>query len=224
MSIAVALYWRFDKDGPAVFRIGARLLLGYSLLHLTFVNLLWLNPLSHRVHVGEVFIFNLLTLAYFVPGLLLVGASIISAGRAQRDRILPLGLTNFAIFVLLFTWLNFLVRHLFGWPEVYLSRGNPITEAELYTYSAAWLVVAVALIIYGLRANIRAVRVGALVLLGIVVAKVFLVDMSELAGIYRVISFLGLGAGLLGLGYAYQRFVSGRDNLAPEDDKPEATD
>jgi uncharacterized membrane protein len=130
-----------------------------------------------------------------------------------------LGLTNVAAFILLFTYLNFLVRHAFGWPEVYLSGADPMGQAELYTYSAVWLAVAVALIIYGLRADIRAVRIAALVLLAIVVAKVFLVDMSALAGIYRVISFLGLGAGLLGLGYAYQRFVGSRGIVAGEDDK-----
>ena len=39
------------------------------------------------------------------------------------------------------------------------------------------------------------------------VAKVFLVDMSELTGLYRVASFMGLGLILVGIGYLYQRFV-----------------
>jgi uncharacterized membrane protein len=41
------------------------------------------------------------------------------------------------------------------------------------------------------------------------VAKVFLVDMAGLQGLLRVFSFLGLGAALLGLGYAYRRFGLG---------------
>jgi uncharacterized membrane protein len=40
----------------------------------------------------------------------------------------------------------------------------------------------------------------------IVVAKVFLIDMAGLEGLLRVFSFLGLGAALVGLGYAYRRF------------------
>ena len=40
----------------------------------------------------------------------------------------------------------------------------------------------------------------------VVVAKVFLIDMSGLQGLLRVMSFLGLGAALLGMGYAYRRF------------------
>jgi uncharacterized membrane protein len=39
------------------------------------------------------------------------------------------------------------------------------------------------------------------------VAKVFLIDMAGLQGLLRVMSFFGLGAALLGLGYAYRRFV-----------------
>jgi uncharacterized membrane protein len=38
-----------------------------------------------------------------------------------------------------------------------------------------------------------------------VVAKVFLSDMAELEGVYRALSFLGLGAALIGIGYAYRR-------------------
>jgi uncharacterized membrane protein len=39
------------------------------------------------------------------------------------------------------------------------------------------------------------------------VSKVFLYDMAALVGLYRVFSFLGLGASLLLLAYLYQRFV-----------------
>jgi uncharacterized membrane protein len=39
------------------------------------------------------------------------------------------------------------------------------------------------------------------------VAKVFLYDMSILTGLYRVLSFLGLGLALVAIGFLYQRFV-----------------
>ena len=42
-------------------------------------------------------------------------------------------------------------------------------------------------------------------LLAVSIAKVFLVDVSELAEGYRILSFLGLGALLLGVSYVYQR-------------------
>ena len=44
-----------------------------------------------------------------------------------------------------------------------------------------------------------------LVLLAVAIAKVFLVDMSELSQGYRVLSFIGLGALLLAVSFVYQR-------------------
>jgi uncharacterized membrane protein len=39
------------------------------------------------------------------------------------------------------------------------------------------------------------------------VSKVFLLDVAGRSGLYRVASFLGLGVCLIGIGYAYQRYV-----------------
>ena len=39
------------------------------------------------------------------------------------------------------------------------------------------------------------------------VAKVFLFDMADLAGIWRALSFIGLGLVLVGIGYLYQRVL-----------------
>jgi len=36
---------------------------------------------------------------------------------------------------------------------------------------------------------------------------VFLVDMADLTGLWRVLSFLGLGLALIGLGVVHRRFV-----------------
>lgn len=208
LSIGAGLYWRYGTGAPIVMRLAARVLCSYALVHAVLFSLLLYNPMFDPIPVGALFFLNLLTLAYLFPGLLVGAVSMISASRPARERLLPIQLTNVASFIFLFAYLNFVVRHLFHGSQLALSKAAAFTQAELYTYSAVWLVVAVMLISFGLWANIRAIRAGALVLLAIVVAKVFLVDMSELAGIFRVISFLGLGAGLLGLGYAYQRFVA----------------
>jgi uncharacterized membrane protein len=39
------------------------------------------------------------------------------------------------------------------------------------------------------------------------VAKAFLIDMGGLAGIWRALSFIGLGLVLVGIGYLYQRVL-----------------
>lgn len=50
-------------------------------------------------------------------------------------------------------------------------------------------------------------RVASLAVMILTVSKVFLYDASELEGLYRVFSFLGLGVSLLGLSWFYTRFV-----------------
>ena len=39
------------------------------------------------------------------------------------------------------------------------------------------------------------------------IAKVFLVDMADLAGAWQALSFIGLGLVLVGIGYLYQRLL-----------------
>ncbi len=72
--------------------------------------------------------------------------------------------------------------------------------------SVVWLLFGVALLALGFLRQAAALRHAGMVLVCIVVAKVFLIDMAGLQGLLRVFSFLGLGAALIGLGYAYRRF------------------
>ena len=65
--------------------------------------------------------------------------------------------------------------------------------------------ICVALLALGFWRDVTALRHAGMVLVCLVVAKVFLIDMAGLKGLLRVFSFLGLGAALLGLGYAYRR-------------------
>jgi uncharacterized membrane protein len=57
----------------------------------------------------------------------------------------------------------------------------------------------------GLTQDRRALRIGALTLLGITIAKVFLFDLASLTSIYRVMSFVALGVLLLAAAFAWQR-------------------
>lgn len=71
--------------------------------------------------------------------------------------------------------------------------------------SLLWGVVGLVAIVVGLVRDIRELRLGGLVLLGIGVAKVFAYDLSELDSLYRVLSFIAVGVVLLTGAYAYQR-------------------
>lgn len=50
--------------------------------------------------------------------------------------------------------------------------------------------------------------------LALVVLKVFIGDMSNLEGLLRIASFVGLGFCLVGIGWLYQRFVRPERGLA----------
>lgn len=64
------------------------------------------------------------------------------------------------------------------------------------------------------------VRQAALLILLLAVLKIFLWDMSDLDGLYRAASFLGLGACLVGLGWFYQHYVMPRQQAVESDEVP----
>jgi uncharacterized membrane protein len=74
-----------------------------------------------------------------------------------------------------------------------------------FSYSAWFMLFGAILLSVGFWRKSAFLRWQALVLLAVSVAKVFLVDMSELSQGYRILSFLGLGALLLAVSFVYQR-------------------
>jgi uncharacterized membrane protein len=105
-------------------------------------------------------------------------------------------------------WIVLEVRDLFhpgamGWDQA------DVADAELWAWSGAGLLYGAGLMVLGIRARGpgRALRMAALAIIGLISAKVFLIDMAGLAGLWRVVSFLGLGLMLIALGAIYRRFV-----------------
>lgn len=103
---------------------------------------------------------------------------------------------------------------------------DPVGSAESYAYSAAWLVLGILLLAFGLIFRQRAARLASALLIVVTVLKVFLLDMSNLEGVWRALSFMGLGVVLIGIGLVYQRllFDAGRnrsDSSGPSSE-PEA--
>jgi uncharacterized membrane protein len=74
-----------------------------------------------------------------------------------------------------------------------------------FTYSAFFMLFGAALLTLGFWRRAAFLRWQALVLLAVAIGKVFTVDVSELSQGYRILSFLGLGALLLGVSFVYQR-------------------
>jgi uncharacterized membrane protein len=72
--------------------------------------------------------------------------------------------------------------------------------------SIFWTLYAFALLALGMRRQVRALRTGAFMLFGVTVGKLFLVDLRELDAIYRILSFVVLGAVLVLASFLYARF------------------
>ena len=97
------------------------------------------------------------------------------------------------------------IRRLFKGDVIYLGRTT--SEAELWTYSIALILVGVVLLLYGLMRNNRPARLLSAAYIFAAVLKVFLIDLANLEGIMRALSFIGLGIALLGIGLLYQRLL-----------------
>jgi uncharacterized membrane protein len=90
----------------------------------------------------------------------------------------------------------------------YLDTGA-LSDAENYSYSAAWIVFALFVLAVGIARGGKVLRIASLVVVFLTVCKVFLYDLRHLQDLYRVLSFFGLGVSLLLISFLYQRFVFG---------------
>src|ERR1700722_7300069 len=91
-------------------------------------------------------------------------------------------------------------------PSLGIDRGH----AQELALSMLWLVWALGLLGAGLWKKSETIRWQALVLLGVVIVKVFLFDLSFLEKFYRIVSFLLLGLALMLISFYYQRQLLGR--------------
>lgn len=86
-----------------------------------------------------------------------------------------------------------------------VAEFHQIELARNFSYSVIWLVYGAGLMLFGFRKRSAFVRWQALVLIAFTIGKVFLYDVSELQQGYRILSFIALGAVLMGLSYVYHR-------------------
>ena len=72
--------------------------------------------------------------------------------------------------------------------------------------SVIWLVYSLVLLMVGVVAKYKPIRLAALVFFAVTILKVFIIDSANLQQLYRIIAFIALGTILLVVAYIYQRF------------------
>ncbi|MBZ6076205.1 DUF2339 domain-containing protein [Microvirga puerhi] len=163
------------------------------------------NPLFTDEPVPGGIFFNALIPAYLVPMILTVLLALQERGVRP-----PLYSWTSAILGLLLqvTYVGLEIRRIFQGPELGYWRG--FTQGEQWAYSVALLVTGIVLLGVGLLRDIRFARLASAVYLVFAVLKVFIVDLANLEGVMRALSFIGLGLVLIGIGLVYQRLLAHR--------------
>lgn len=202
LGLGLFLFVRAGRVANPVVQWGWRILAGVGAAQVVIGHLLASNPLFTGDAVGETTLANLLFLLYALPAGLAAGFAAVSGRRGIARLSMAAGV---AALVLTWVWLTLEVRHAVH--GAVIAEWLGVTDGELYAYSAVWLGFGGVLLALGLWRDVLAFRYASLVVVLLTVAKVFLIDLSALTGLWRAVSFIGLGAALLLIGFVYQRFV-----------------
>lgn len=197
MGYVLSIHYR--RRAHPVSLYGSRILSGVAAAQVLLLQVLASNPLVTHEPVGHYPVVNVLLLAYGVPAAFAFRIAV----EETASRLLS-GVLAMTGFVLVFVYLSLEVTRSFQGPTL---DSAATTNAELYAYSMAWLAYAALLLALGILRKQTILRHASMAVLLISVLKVFLFDMSDLTGLLRAASFLGLGLSLVGIGYLYQRFV-----------------
>ena len=200
LGFAIVLEKIRERTHSVVHNIGALVVTGLTLLAIAIGLGVAYNP-SVSGQPVEGLVFNQIMLGYAIPAVLAAYLALIT--RETRPRWHSAILAIVAVSLALF-YLSLQVMRFYHGPI--LTEG-PTTDAEQYTYSAVWLGYGVVVLTAGIYLRSLPVRAASAAVVLLTVFKVFFVDMSDLTGIYRALSFIGLGAVLMGIGWFYQRLL-----------------
>jgi uncharacterized membrane protein len=200
-----ALCWLFRRVPHPGLRFA-----GVGLLVVVFVRLA-LNPAVLSYHPRAAFpIFNWYLYTYGIGTACLFAAARLLAsprnrmlGRDVRPLLYTLGT------VLAFFTVNIEIADYFSTPGVaaltFQFSGN---FARDMSYSIAWALFALLLLIVGIRKQNAATRYAGLALLGITILKLFFHDLSQLDQLYRIGAFIAVAIIAIVASFLYQRFLA----------------
>ena len=200
LAMAIGLERLRVRSRSIVHNVAAALLTAFALLAIVFGLFILENPVLWYVEIRGL-MFNELLLGYAIPAVLALLLSHTVAG--QRSATYANTIAAFAL-TLALAWITLEVRRYYHGPNLALGATG---AAEQYAYSVAWLVFGVVLLGVGLIFDSQRARLASAIIIALTVLKVFAIDMSNLTGIYRALSFIGLGLVLVAIGWLYQRIL-----------------
>jgi uncharacterized membrane protein len=162
--------------------------------------------------VNPPLIFNMRMLVYAVA-ICVLGLVAYHALRRSDDFAKNIGaVAAVALNVLALTALSLEIRDYYSHQMTTFRPGRSVIAnwtdlriARDFSYSALWMGYGAMLMVVGFWRKSAFVRWQALILIALTTVKVFAYDTSELERIYRILSFIVLGALLLAISFAYQR-------------------
>lgn len=200
LSGAAVLLAIHRRNGRLVPLRGAQVLAVLATVQVVLLQSLMQNPLLTGASMGERVILDPLLLAFAAPAALYGLLARLAPRSPPWDKPACVALA----LALGFLWAMLETRHAFAGANLRLGA---VGQAEMWAYSVVALLGGVAVLSGGIRFGSAILRHTGLAVVMLVVVKVFLVDLSRTSGLWRALSFLGLGAALMGIGWLYRRFV-----------------
>lgn len=203
VGVATVLMRLDALDQNPVYRSASLLIAGLSSGVALFGLLLAKNPVLGGDLVEGGALINSLVVGYALPAAAFGVLYLIARDRRPLWFVYAAG--GLAL-LLCFAYVSLAVRRVFHGPAISFND-VPTGDVELWAYSAVWLGLGVILLAGGILRHARTLRLVSACFIVPSVLKVFLIDMGGLEGAWRALSFIGLGAALIGIGLVYQRFV-----------------
>lgn len=199
LLFSLALSRMNQRRADLVYRVASLAFMAISTALIVMGLFIFANPLFTGETVMGGALFNSLIPAYLIPALIAAGLAALNRTHWPRWRTLATGVLGLALFT---AWVMLAIRRYFQGPT--LSIWRDAGEAEWWCYTAALLVIGVGLLAWGLVRQRRLARLASAPFIVAAVLKAFLFDMSNLDGVWRALSFIGLGLVLIGIARAYQ--------------------
>ena len=191
------------KSPSPVFRYGSMIAGVIAVINVLTMHFFTLNPYFTGENTGSIPFLNLLLIGYLLPALAYGGLAYYARGKRPPPYVSMLAVAGAALG---FAWATLSVRRF--WQGENIADWKGFLQGETYSYSVVWLLIGVLLLVLGSRFNARSLRLASAAFVLISVAKAFLIDMSNLEGVLRALSFIGLGAVLIGIGLFYQKILT----------------